>query len=499
VALFDYDGDGLLDIFATGGGTIEAGTLKIGGLPSRLYRNRGKWQFEDVTAQVGLDQPLFYSHGAFVTDIDNDGWPDLLVTGWNRVALYHNVAGPNGRRFVEISQQAGLTDTRWSTAAAWGDLDGDGFPDLYLAYYVDWSSTNNPTCKGQSRTIPKDVCPPQSFHPLRHRLYKNNGNRTFTDITEQAGLRPDGKGLGAIMLDLNGDGKNDVYVANDGGDNFLYLNQGGLKFKEDGRWAGVAVDDGGRYNGSMGVDAADYDGSGLPSLWVTNFQGEYHALYQHQRATVGMFQHATKPAGLARLGQQFVGFGTRFLDFDHDGWEDLVIAHGHVLRYPVGATMAQRPVLLHNEEHEGRRQFREVPGAGGAYFRDKHIGRGLAVGDLDNDGWPDIVISHQNQPLRLLRNVVGATAGRETHWLGVTLVDPQHRDLVGTKVTLQVAGRTLTKFVTSGASYLSSSDARFLFGMGGAQQGTVTVLWPNGETSGPQQLTHGTYHVIKRS
>jgi hypothetical protein len=254
---------------------------------------------------------------------------------------------------------------------------------------------------------------------------------------------------------------------------------GGFAFEEVGSQAGVATDDNGLYNGSMGVDAADYDGSGRASLWVTNFQGEVHALYRN--AGAGRFHHQSQAAGVARIGRSFVGFGTAFADFDRDGWEDIAIANGHVLRHPAGATYRQRPVFFHNEEHERRRQFRELPGKGGAYFRTEQVGRGLAVADLDNDGWPDLVISHQNDPVVVLRNVAGASLGRGNHWLRVALKGQGNRDLVGATLTLEVGGRKLTRFVKGGGSYLSASDARIDFGIGAADRvGSLVVRWPGG-------------------
>ncbi|MDB5307276.1 MAG: repeat protein [Gemmataceae bacterium] len=494
VALLDYDEDGKLDIFLTGGGSFDGSSPpQIRGAPGRLYRNLGGWRFADVTAAAGLDGPLFYTHGAAAADYDRDGFPDLLVTGWGRVALYHNEPdGRGGRRFVEVGRAAGLTDPRWSSSAAWGDLDGDGFPDLYVCYYVDWSFANDPACPGVGRAVPRDVCPPQRFGPLRHRLYRNNRDGTFRDATADAPLRPDGKGLGVLLADLDGDGRPDVYVANDAGDNFLYVNRGGMKFEERGLAAGVAVDEHGHYNGSMGVDAADYDGSGRPAVWVTNFQGEYHALYRS--LAPGRFSYHSQAAGIGRLGQQFVGFGTGFIDYDNDGWEDLVIANGHVLRHPVGAPVAQRPVLLRNEEHEGRRQFREPVGRGGAYFRSARLGRGLAVGDLDDDGWPDVVVSHQNEPIVLLRNVSGVGAGRGNHWLGIRLAGRGHRDLVGTVLTLEVGGRKLTRFVKGGGSYLSSNDSRVWFGLGPSDRpGRLTVRWTGGGEQHFDQLAADRY------
>lgn len=481
VALFDYDRDGLLDIFVPGGGRFEgSGPPRIVGLPSKLFRNLGGWKFEDVTAASGLDKPLFYTHGAAVADYDRDGFPDLLVTGWDRVALYHNESDSGTRRrFVEVSEQLGLKDSRWNTSAAWGDLDGDGFPDLYVCYYADWSWANDPVCEGATRNVKRDVCGPQSFKPLQHRLYHNEAGKRFRDITADAPLRPDGFGLGVVILDLDADGRPDIYVANDGGDNFLYLNRGNLRFEEKGMSAGAAVGDQGAADSSMGVDVGDYEGTGRPSLFVTNFQHNLHALYQC--AGPGRFRHQSLAAGLGRMGRQYVGWGTGFFDYDNDGWEDLVYTNGHVWRYPVATTIAQQPFLLHNEEHEGRRQFRTPPGLGGPYFQGKHFGRGLAIGDLDNDGWPDLVISHQNTPVVLLRNVWATSSGRSHHWLGFSLRGKSNRDLVGTIVTLEVGGRNLTRFVKGGGSYLSASDSRILFGLGSADKvGKLTVRWPGG-------------------
>jgi len=489
VAVLDYDGDGRLDLFFPGGGSMAGDPPQIRGLPGKLFRNLGDWKFEDVTAKAGLGGPLFYTHGAAAADYDRDGFPDLLVTGWGRTVLYRNVPdGAGGRRFTDVSAKAGLTDARWPTSAAWGDLDGDGFPDLYVCHYVDWTFANDPACPGAARDVARDVCPPQKFQPLRHRLYRNRADGTFEDVTAKAPLRPDGKGLGVVVADLNADGRPDIYVANDAGENFLYYNRGDLKFEERGRADGAALDDIGLYNGSMGVDVADFDGSGRPAVWVANFQGEVHALYRNIGAAG--FRHDSQAAGVARLGRQFVGFGTAFVDYDNDGWEDLAVTNGHVLRFPAGAPLKQRPVLLRNEEHGGRRQFREVPGLGGLYFRGQYGGRGLAVADLDDDGRPDLVVTHQNEPAVLLRNV--AETGHR--WLGISLAGRDKRDVAGATVTLEVSGRKLTRFARGGGSYLSTSDPRLRFGLGAADKvGRLTVRWPHGKEEVFEGLQPGAY------
>jgi hypothetical protein len=490
VALLDYDGDGLLDVFVTGGGSFAGPDRKqIRGQPCKLYRNLGGFRFKDVTAEVGLDRlaggaPWFYTHGAAVADYDRDGWPDLLVTGWGRVALFHNEPdGKGGRRFVDVSARAGLADgITWATSAAWGDLDGDGWPDLYVCQYVNWSFRNHPPCHYDAHT--PDVCPPRNFQGLPHKLYRNNRDGTFCDVSREAGLLPGGpgvsKGLGVLLVDVNRDGKPDVYVANDTSGNFLYVNRstrGRLRFTEEGMDAGVARDDEGTANGSMGVDAADIDGSGRPWLWVTNYENELHALYRNRCASGQvLFDFHSLPAGIGALGRKYVGWGTGFLDIDHHGWEDLVIAHGHAVRHPTGRSAArfQRPVLLRGRSGK----FEDVSRRGGAYFRTKHLARGVALGDLDNDGRVDLVISHLNGPVAVLRNV--AAAGH--HWLGVELHGRGHADVVGARLVLQAGGRTQTRFARGGGSYLSSGDRRHVFGLAEATRiERLTVTWPDGE------------------
>jgi hypothetical protein len=510
VALIDYDGDGLLDIFLPGGGLYAGADHKdIVGLPCRLYRNLGGGRFQDVTAEVGLDRlaggkPWFYSHGATVGDYDRDGWPDLLVTGWGGLALFHNVPvdpkdPARGRRFEDVTAQAGLGQgITWTTSAAFGDLDGDGYPDLYVCQYVNWSFDNNPRCSyDEGKTA--EVCPPRNFDGLPHKVYRNTGTGTFVDVSAEAGLVPAGhdscKGLGVLLIDVDGDGKPDVFVANDTTDKLLYLNRstpGHIRFEEVGQTSGVARDAHGHASGSMGVDAGDYNGSGRPALWVTNYENEQHALYRNDvRPGVMFFHYQTAEAGLGATAQKYVAWGTAFLDADLDGWEDLFVVNGHLIHHHPGKEVGRKQPPLLYRNLGGR--FQDVSRQIGSYHDSNHVARGVAFGDLDNDGRTDLVISHVNEPVTILRG----TGGRDCHWLGVQLVGKDHADFVGAKVQLQAGPRTLTRFAKGGGSYLSSGDRRLLFGLGGeTKPGRLTVTWPDGARQTFDGLTVDHYHRI---
>ncbi|MSQ93225.1 MAG: CRTAC1 family protein [Gemmataceae bacterium] len=469
VAMIDYDGDGLLDLFFTGGGTFQGEQIK--GHPCKLYKNLGKWKFEDVTAKVGLDKIDFYTHGLAVADYDRDGRPDLLITGYGRVALFRN---DDGKRFAEVTQKAGLTEKSWSTGAGFADLTGSGFPDLYICNYVDWSFQNHPKCAGKRPGVDQDVCPPQRFKPLPHALYRNNKDGTFRSAAEELKPRQPGCGLGVVLADFTGEGKPGIYVANDATDNHLYLVRAAGKLEEKALLSGVAGDDAGHFNGSMGVDVADYDGSGLASIFVTNFQDELHALYQNLGQE--RFAYQSRVAGIGALSRHFVSFGTGFIDVDNDGWEDLLIVNGHVLRKPLGSTVKQVPLLMRNVEYLKRRFFQNYAKRGGPVFTVPEVSRGVAIGDLDNDGWPDVVICNTNSPAVLLRNE--ASGGNPARWLGVRLKGKGDRDVVGSTVTLKTDSRTVTRFTKGGGSYLSANDQRILFGLGTTSRaGRVTVKW----------------------
>ena len=509
--LIDFDGDGLLDLFLPGGGDFVGPEMKeIVGFPSKLYRNLGGGKFEDVTAAVGLDKlaggkPWFYTHGVAVGDYDRDGWPDLLVTGWGGVALFHNVpvdpADPKkGRRFEDVTAKAGLDKgIDWATSAAFADLDGDGYPDLYVCQYVDWSWKKNPPCTYDGKT--PDVCAPKTFDGLPHKLFRNDGKGAFVDVSKEAGLDPGGpnrsKGLGVLIVDVDGDGKPDIYVANDTVDNFLYINEstpGKIRFKEVGMISGSARDDRGTPNGSMGLDAGDPERSGKPSLWVTNYENELHALYRNDcKPGRPLFQFRTAAAGIAAIGQKYVGWGTSFIDVDLDGWEDLFVANGHAIRFPTGkdSSRKQQPVLLMNQ---GGGKFKPASERIGDYYKSPHLARGVAFGDLDNDGRTDLVVNHTNDPVAVLRGI----GGQGNHWLGVRLEGKDHACVVGARAVFAADGMRLTRFAKGGGSYASSGDRRLVFGLGQQTTGTLIVTWPNNTEQTFEGLAVDRYyHVVQ--
>lgn len=483
VGLIDFDRDGLHDVFLTGGGYFDGEKNdQIRGHASRFYKNLGEWKFRDVTAELGLDQLLFYAHGCACGDYDQDGWQDLLVTGYGRLALYHNEAG---RKFVDVTEAAGLMPLRkevhWSTSAAWGDLDKDGHLDLFVGHYIDWSLQNHPRCPGYGPDQPIDICPPDRFETLPQQLFLGDGQGAFREVASTVGLKP-GKVLGVLLADINQDDRLDIYVTNDAVNNQLYLSQESGKFLECGTERGVACNESGIPDGSMGVDAADLFGTGHLSLFVTNFQQQTHALYQNDGR--GYFDHASSLAGIRAIGQNYVGWGTGFIDYDRDGDEDLVFTHGHVIRHPSPPqSLAQRPILMENDQsfNDAPRElsFTDASLAAGEYFQHPRRGRGLALGDFDNDGRTDMVISHVNASVVLLRNI----AAKEHAWLGVELVGKSNREPIGAGLLLEANGRRLGRVIKGGGSYLSANDRRVIFGLKDAKSvERLTVRWPGGES-----------------
>lgn len=467
IAVLDFDRDGRPDLFCPGGGTFEEAVPV--GFPGQLFRNLDGDGMLAVADVAGEGFPArCYNHGAFAADFNNDGFPDVLVTGYGGLHLWQNQGDGT---FIEVHSQVGLDDRQWSSAAAWGDFNNDGALDLYVAHYVDWSFDNHPFCRGRSAEE-RDICPPREYAGLPDTLYLSNQDGTFRDATAQSQLRGDGKGLGVLVADLDNNGLVDIYVANDTTNNFLYANDGSTGLREIATLAGVATDKTGVPNGSMGVDLLDFNQSGRPDIWVTNYEREDFALYRNEGP--GAFLHVSDIAGLNVLGGLFVGFGTVCADLDLDGQEDILVNNGHVIIHPTASPRAQLPLVMLADN----RRFERMRFADGSYMMSPHEGRGLALADLDGDGDLDAIFSNLNAPLAILRNDLSSPS----NWLQVQLVGTRSaRDAIGAAATVTVGDRQLLRIRKGGGSYMSTSQEALAWGLGEAQRvEMLTVRWPSG-------------------
>jgi hypothetical protein len=495
-ALLDYDNDGDLDLFAVQGSVLPP-PAPAGAPRSRLFRNDGgppeggpyaRIRFTDVTDQSGL-AVSGYGMGAATGDIDNDGWVDLYVTALGATRLLRN--NRNGT-FSDITAKSGTGNVGWTTSASFLDYDRDGWLDLYVAAYLNFRPDMKRACF--SAASARDYCAPSVYEPLQHRLWRNNGDATFTDVSLRAGIAQQARrGLGVLATDVNNDGWTDLYVANDGDPNQLWINQRNGTFRDAALLSGVAVSRSGRPQGSMGIDAGDVDGDGDEELFVTNLDNEGNALYLNVGG--GLFEERTVERGLFALG--FTGFGTRFVDYDNDGWLDLVVANGAVRHLASQARrgdpspLRQRNQLFRNQN--GR--FADVSAASGAAFTSLQVGRGVAIGDLDNDGDSDLVVFGNNGPLTVHRN----DSGHRRHWLGVRVLDGRApRDALQARVTLTTGRRPLVRRIQVDGSYCASSDPRVIFGLGetAAPQG-VRVQWDDGRTEEFSGLTVDRYWILE--
>jgi len=476
VGLLDYDGDGWLDVYAVQGGTLSNESAPTGSPQGdRLFHNRRDGTFEDVTAASKLAaMPGGYGHGVAVGDYDNDGWPDLFVTRWRSYALYRNRGDGT---FEDMTLKAGLGGNRdWPTSAAFADLDNDGDLDLYVCHYSAWDPVQSPPCPHPSKPGAYSYCGPRSVPSMPDHIFRNDGGR-FHDVSEQAGVRAadrDGRGLGVVAADLDDDGRVDLFVANDLTANFLFRGRAGFRFDEVAAESGVAANAEGGYLAGMGVACADFDGDGRLDLAVTNFYAESTTFYQNLGG--GQFIDHSAAIGLAAPSRFLLGFGVSFLDANNDGRLDLASANGHVndLRPHVPYAM---PAQLLLGQIGGR--VVDVSRNAGAPWQVLRLGRGLAVGDLDNDGQLDVLIVSEGGPLAFFHN-----QGPTGHFVAFKLTGStpaSNRDAVGARVVLTVAGRQQVAYRFGGGSFLSASDDRIHFGLGEADRvDVVEVRWPSG-------------------
>lgn len=463
VGLIDYNLDSHVDLYAVGGGTIDATTGIPRGSSGKLFRQDAAGRFGDVTPVARLTRSTDYSHGILAGDFDNDGFPDLFLTCFGLCQLWRNLGDGT---FESVAEDAGLASPGWHTAAAFGDLNSDGNLDLFVARYLDW----DPAVVG-ANAIPPDVPPPQDYGEVPNRLFLNNGDGRFDDASVASGIRLDGMALGVIAADLNRDGLPDLCVANDVVANHLYWGTPNFPLRESGELSGIAYNESGNPEGSMGIDAEDVNGDGLPDLWVTNFELEDNSLYLNRGDK--QFQHASARMGLAGVGRTLVGFGTGFQDFDNDGWPDLYILNGHVQYHSPRSPFQQPAFVLRNVD--GRR-FEDVTPWAGPWFSVPHTARGGALGDLDSDGAVDLVISGLDEPLAILRNRLPARSSMRLRLVGVE----SSRDPIGTVISIQFRDRQIVRMAKSGAGYLSQSDPRIVIPRDpDAEFVEIAVKWPS--------------------
>lgn len=488
VAFLDYDNDGLPDLLFVNGGETPGGRSPA---PVRhaLYHNLGNGRFVDVTARAGIGRGSSYGMGIAAADYTNEGHTGIYITGYPSGVLYYN----NGDgTFTDVTARAGVANQgEWGASAAWFDYDNDGRLDLFIANYAEFSFSDRRHCEFAGKPA---YCAQTAYRGRPSRLYHNNGDGTFRDVSAASGIAAlPGRALGVTAIDYDGDGWQDLFVARDASPNLLLRNRGGV-FENLALEAEVAYNPDGVARAGMGVDAGDVDGDGRPDFAVTNFDSEYHALYLNTGRLP--FREATVTSRLARYTRPYVGWGVRLLDFDNDGDLDLFIVNGHLHEMISQSNRAvsyrEPPLLLAND---GQGHFSRVDA--GPVFQKTYLGRGLAAGDFDNDGAVDVAFVSLNEAPALLRNE-GAAGGR---WLGVRLRGTvSNRDAIGARLVLKTSGGALTRWITGGGSFLASHDHRVVFGLG--RDGVPTELeihWPSGTAQRITGLAAGRYHDITES
>ncbi len=507
-ALFDYDNDGDLDVYLVQGRMLGSGKTTAdavfpprpgnGPLRDRLYRNdlrvqpdgKRELRFTDVTEASGI-RGDDYGIGVAAGDVDNDGWVDLYVTNYGSNRLWHN--NGNGS-FSLITESAGVDDPRLSVSAAFLDFNKDGWLDLYVVNHVDFDIAAHKPC--QARLGGSEYCATDMYAAVPGSLFRNRGDGSFENISKPAGItKVYGAGLGVVTADFNGDGWVDIYVANDGDPNQLWVNLGDGGFRDDALLAGVAVNMDGAAEAGMGVDAGDFDGDGDEDLFMTHDLQETNTIYVNDGQ--GWFEDRSVTTGLGAPSHPYTGFGTAWFDYDNDGWLDLLVVNGAV-RSPDEASAADPYPLQQTNQlfaNLGNGRFKEVTAQAGAVFAVSEVGRGAAFGDVDNDGDVDVVVANNSGPVRLLLNQVG----NRHAWLGLRLLDKAGRDALGARVVLRLdTGRSLSRRVRTDASYASANDPRVLFGIGeNAKVDHIRVHWPSGRVEDWSGLSIGRYTTLR--
>jgi enediyne biosynthesis protein E4 len=478
VAVLDYDNDGWMDIFLVNGSTIE-NMRDAKCHPSKLYRNNHDGTFIDVSSKAGL-APCVWGFGVAVGDYDNDGWEDVYVTSLQGGTLYHN---EHNGTFTEVTVKAGVGDGgQWGTSAAFGDYDNDGFLDLYVVNYVDLDLNHlpafgsTPFCQYRGFAV---SCGPRGLKGSRDRLYHNNKDGTFTDVTEKLGIdRESYYGLGVIWLDYDKDGCLDLYVADDSSPSLLYHNDCKGGFTEVGTEAGVAYSADGREQAGMGVDSADYDNDGWPDIAKTNFSDDLNNLYHNDHS--GDFTDVAGPTGFGAVSSPFLGFGVKFLDYDNDGWQDVFVANGHVNpqvdQHSFGVTYAERPLFFHNLKNG---KYQEVGLHSGPALSWHYVARGAAAADFLNNGQLDILFTTLDGSPVLLRNERRSSG----HWLRIKAQGAKsNRDGFGAQVEIRAGGQTQYAEIRANGSFESASDPRLHVGLGPASKvEAIRIRWPSGK------------------
>ncbi|HZS08885.1 MAG TPA: CRTAC1 family protein [Blastocatellia bacterium] len=479
VAFFDFDNDGRLDIYLVNSFTVEGALNRKPRPKAALYRNLGNGKFEEVAEKAGVADPG-WAMGVAIADYDNDGFDDLYVTCFGPNRLYHNRGDGT---FEDVTKKAGVGDPRFSTGAAWGDYDRDGKLDLFVTNYVDFNLEQLPEFgKGQLclyRGIPVQ-CGPRGLPGAGDTLYHNNGDGTFTDVSKKAKVDdPNGYyGLGVMWTDFDDDGWPDIYVANDATPNYAYRNNHDGTFTETGLSLGVAVNEDGIEQGSMGLSIADYDRDGRLDIIVTNFADDYNTIY-HKNAD-GTFTDVSRATKTADVSMPYVGWGTKFFDYDNDGWLDLLVVNGHVYPQIEGAFpggMYRQRMLFYRNLKNGT--FAEVAAEVGGALTERRASRGAAFGDYDDDGDLDVIVNNLDGPPVLLRNDGGNKAG---NWISLRLTGTKsNRNAIGARVTVKAGGLSQVEELHGNESYLSHSDWRLHFGLGKATVADeITIQWPSG-------------------